>query len=75
MCPGFFVDGSEQGSWNDTDSGQTVTIKCEKKHVLDGSSERTCDNSAEWDIEIPLCRKVGKIWWGIGSGGYFFPFS
>ena len=49
-----------QGRWNDTDSGQTVTIKCEKKHVLDGSSERTCKDDGMWDDEAPLCRKLSK---------------
>eukprot|EP00116_Pleurobrachia_bachei_P012014 sb/3472276/ len=58
-CPGFTVDGSVQGSWNDTYLGQTVTIKCQKKHVRDGSSERTCKSDGVWEIEPPLCRKHG----------------
>eukprot|EP00116_Pleurobrachia_bachei_P006278 sb/3466540/ len=60
-CPGFTVDGSVQGSWNDTEIGQTVTINCQKKHVLDGSSERTCNAEGEWNIEdAPLCRKLSE---------------
>ena len=55
-CPGFTVDGSVQGSWDDTDSGQTVTINCQKKHVIDGSSERTCNSDGEWNKEAPLCK-------------------
>eukprot|EP00116_Pleurobrachia_bachei_P006753 sb/3467015/ len=58
VCPGFTVDGSVQGSWNDTDPGQAVTIKCQKKYVLDGSSERTCNSDGEWNTDAPLCRKL-----------------
>eukprot|EP00116_Pleurobrachia_bachei_P013967 sb/3474229/ len=54
LCPGFTVDGSMQGSWNDTDSGQTVTINCQKKHVLDGSSERTCNTDGSFLIKKKL---------------------
>eukprot|EP00116_Pleurobrachia_bachei_P007230 sb/3467492/ len=66
VCPGFNVDGSVQGSWNDTDPGETVTINCQKKHVLDGSSERTCNSEGEWESDAPLCRKIGKIRCEIG---------
>ena len=55
VCPGFTVDGSVQGSWDDTDPGKTVTIECQKKHVRDGSGERTCNSDGEWNKEAPLC--------------------
>ena len=61
VCPGFTVDGSVQESWNETDPGQTVTIKCEKKHVLDGSPERTCNTDVVWTNDPPLCRKLSKL--------------
>ena len=61
VCTGFTVDGSVQGSWSDTDAGQTVTINCQEKHVLDGSSERTCNSNGEWNKEAPLCiLELGK---------------
>eukprot|EP00116_Pleurobrachia_bachei_P009604 sb/3469866/ len=59
-CPGFTVDRSVQGSWNDTDPGETVTINCQKKHVRDGVSERTCNTDVIWSAEAPLCRKLSK---------------
>eukprot|EP00116_Pleurobrachia_bachei_P006987 sb/3467249/ len=58
VCPGFTVDGSVQETWNDTDPGQTVTINCQKKHVLDDSSERTCNTDGVWDDEAPVCKKL-----------------
>eukprot|EP00116_Pleurobrachia_bachei_P013039 sb/3473301/ len=64
VCPGFTVDGSVQGSWNDTDQGQTVTINCQEKHVRDGSSERTCNSGGEWNKDAPLCRQLGKYLYG-----------
>eukprot|EP00116_Pleurobrachia_bachei_P008400 sb/3468662/ len=51
VCPGFVVDGSVQGSWNDTD---------QKKHVRDGSSERTCNSDVDWDKDAPLCRLLAN---------------
>ena len=60
VCPGFTVNGSVQEHWNDTGAGQTVTINCQKKHVRDGSSERTCSADAEWNNDAPLCRELGK---------------
>eukprot|EP00116_Pleurobrachia_bachei_P010798 sb/3471060/ len=60
VCPGFTVDGSLQETWDDTDPGQTVTINCQKKHVRDGSSERTCIADAMWNNDPPLCRKQSK---------------
>eukprot|EP00116_Pleurobrachia_bachei_P003334 sb/3463596/ len=57
MCLGFTVDGSVQGSWDDTDSGQTVTINCQENHVRDGSRDRTCSDG-EWDKDAPLCRQL-----------------
>ena len=50
-----------QGSWDDTDPGQTVTINCQKKHVRDGSFERTCNSDVMWNDEAPLCRKLSKF--------------
>ena len=50
-----------QGSWSDTDAGQTVTIECEKKHVIDGNSDRTCNSNGEWSNGAPLCRKLSKF--------------
>ena len=61
VCPVFTVDGSVQGSWNDTNAGQTVTINCQEKHVRDGSSERTCNSDGAWNIDPPLCRKLSKL--------------
>eukprot|EP00116_Pleurobrachia_bachei_P003983 sb/3464245/ len=61
VCPGFTVDGSVQGNWSDTDPGQTVTIDCQKKHVLQGSPERTCNSDGEWNVDAPICRKLSNI--------------
>nr|AFK75413.1 putative secretory peptide-3 [Pleurobrachia bachei] len=55
VCPGFTVDGSVQGIWNDTDPGQTVTINCQKS-----SFERTCTDNGEWSTDIPTCEKQSK---------------
>eukprot|EP00116_Pleurobrachia_bachei_P011858 sb/3472120/ len=60
VCPGFTVDGSVQGSWNDTDIGQTVNIECQKKYVRDGSHQRTCNTDGEWNINAPLCRQLDQ---------------
>nr|AFK75460.1 putative secretory peptide-50 [Pleurobrachia bachei] len=59
-CPGFTEEGSVQGSWNDTDIGQTVTIECQKTYVRDGISERTCNSDVEWNIDAPLCRQLER---------------
>nr|AFK75430.1 putative secretory peptide-20 [Pleurobrachia bachei] len=69
VCPEFTVDGSVQESWNDTDIGQTVTINCQRKHVLDGSSERTCNAEGVWDSDAPLCRKLSEFRWEIEKLG------
>ena len=60
VCPGFTVDRSVQGSWDETDAGQTVTINCQKKYVRNGGAERTCDTDGLWDKDPPVCRKLGK---------------
>eukprot|EP00116_Pleurobrachia_bachei_P005810 sb/3466072/ len=72
VCPGFTVDGSVQGIWNDTDPGQIVTINCQKKHVRDGSSERTCTADGVWNIDPPLCMKQA---WNPVVGGTDIPFD
>ena len=41
-----------QGSWNDTDPGQTVTINCQES-----SFERMCTDNGEWSTVIPTCEK------------------
>ena len=55
-CPGFAVDGSVQGSWDDTDPGVTVTITCLKDYLLEGSPERTCNTDLEWSNDTPTCK-------------------
>eukprot|EP00116_Pleurobrachia_bachei_P016211 sb/3476473/ len=56
VCPGFTVDGSVQGRWDDTDPGQTVTISCLKGYVLEGSPERTCNSTdLKWNSDLPTC--------------------
>nr|AFK75458.1 putative secretory peptide-48 [Pleurobrachia bachei] len=66
-CPGFTVDRSVhvQGIWDDTDPGETVTINCQKKHVRDGSFERTCNTDVIWTEEAPLCKKLIVRSWSL----------
>ena len=61
-CAGFTVEGSTQGSWNDTKPGDTVTITCEKNFVLVGTSELTCTSDVVWSSDPPNCIDMtGKL--------------
>ena len=71
IYPSYFQQCALGLSWTDLykkvgttlilESGQMVTVKCEKKHVLDGSPERTCNTDVVWNNEAPLCRKLSKL--------------
>ena len=72
MCDGFTVEGSTQGSWSDTNAGDTVTVTCQEDHVLEGNSDiedvmdhlsklLRCTSNGEWSSEAPKCTKVGKL--------------
>ena len=50
-----------QGSWSDTDLGQTVNINCQEEHILQGSPQRTCNDNGEWNNDVPTCVKQGNL--------------
>ena len=56
------MEGSTQGSWNDTKEGENVTITCQDNHVLDGNSELTCTIDGSWSSNAPKCKGIfGKF--------------
>ena len=55
MCDGFTVEGSTQGSWSDTNAGDTVTVTCQEDHVLEGNSVLTCTTDGNWSSDPPEC--------------------
>ncbi len=47
--------------------GSVATYICDEGHTIDGSATRTCQSSAEWTGESPLCiRKhyITYLGWG-----------
>ena len=48
-------------TWNGTMLRSVATYKCNEKYNLDGPSERTCNSSNKWDLNVPVCVLIGKL--------------
>eukprot|EP00116_Pleurobrachia_bachei_P005395 sb/3465657/ len=62
-CPAFTVDGSTEGNWTASSPGTSVTVVCERKHLLIGvDGEITCQDSGNWSPYVGgiRCQELSK---------------